>query len=226
MATSNSTCWLMIERAAAGQVAEREAFARHYTPLIRAYLGARWRGTPRMADLDDAVQEVFLECFRQGGILERSDRDRPGGFRAFLYGVTRNVARRVEDRAGRCREVCNVAGLDSIDAEETTLSRAFDRAWARTLLREAFALLEEEAARDGGLERRRRVELLERRFRDDLPVRDIAREWNTDSKALHRQLDRAKKEFQEALARVMAFHSPGTPAEIAERCRQVFCLVK
>ncbi|MBK8268830.1 MAG: hypothetical protein IPK83_11220 [Planctomycetes bacterium] len=40
---------------------------------------ARTRG-----DLDDAVQDVFLECFRPDGALDRLDVHRPGGFRAFL----------------------------------------------------------------------------------------------------------------------------------------------
>jgi len=33
----------MIRGAAAGEVAERERFARRYIPVVRAYLVARWR---------------------------------------------------------------------------------------------------------------------------------------------------------------------------------------
>ena len=226
MSDSNTTCWFLIEGAAAGREGDRAVFAERYAAVIRAYLGARWRQSPRSSDLDDAVQEVFVECFREGGILERADRERPGGFRAFLYGVARNVARRFEERAGRRREGPCPSGVDlqNIERDESTLSRVFDRAWARSLLREAFTVLRERAGQaDAGMSRR--VELLNLRFRDGTPIRDIARDWQVDAKALHREFDRAKKEFREALAEVVAFHSPGTAAEIEERCSELLAIV-
>ncbi len=79
----NSTCWFLIHGAAAGRKEDRDTFGQRYEPVIRAYLGARWRGTPRIEELDDAVQEVFVECFREGGVLDRVDSGRPGGFRAL-----------------------------------------------------------------------------------------------------------------------------------------------
>ena len=227
MSGSNTTCWFLIEGAAAGREGDRTAFAERYTSVIRAYLGARWRQSPRSSDLDDAVQEVFVKCFREGGILERADRERPGGFRAFLYGVARNVARRFEERAGRHRERPCPSGVDleNVERDEATLSQVFDRAWARSLLREAFAVLREQA-RQAGPDRSRRVELLERRFHDGTPIRDIAREWQRDAKGLHRDFDRAKKEFRKALSGVVAFHSPGTAAEVEERCSELLAIVR
>jgi hypothetical protein len=44
------------------------------------------------------VEETFVECFRRGGALEVEGAGRVPGFRAFLIGVTRNVARRFESR--------------------------------------------------------------------------------------------------------------------------------
>ena len=44
------------------------------------------------AELEDVVQEVFVTCFKEDGPLSRADPERPGGFRAYLYGVVRNVA--------------------------------------------------------------------------------------------------------------------------------------
>src|SRR5262245_61258276 len=99
-----STCWTEIHAAAVGGAADREPFALRYGPVVRAYLAARWRGSPCLADLDDAVQEVFVECFRRGGALERVEPDRAGGFRPFLFGVVRNVALRLEARRARRRE--------------------------------------------------------------------------------------------------------------------------
>jgi len=87
----------MIEAAATGAAGAREQFARSYAPVVRAYLAARWAGSPALQDLDDAVQDVFVECLKSGGVLDRADPARAGGFRAFLYGVIRNVARRAEE---------------------------------------------------------------------------------------------------------------------------------
>ena len=92
MPTPDSTCWTVIQAAAAGSATDRQAFARRYGPVVRAYLATRWRSSPCLHDLDDAVQEVFVECFKPDGVLDRADRDR--GFRPFLYGVVRNVALR------------------------------------------------------------------------------------------------------------------------------------
>jgi len=64
MSTPESTCWTVIRAAAAGSPAERAELARRYLGVVRAYLAARWRGSDLRADLDDAVQEVFVECFR------------------------------------------------------------------------------------------------------------------------------------------------------------------
>src|SRR6516162_10233366 len=101
MSTQESTCWSVIRAAAAGSPAERAELARRYLGVVRAYLAARWRGSALGRDLDDAVQEVLVECFRQGGALDAAGAGRVPGFRAFLYGVVRNVARRFESRPVR-----------------------------------------------------------------------------------------------------------------------------
>src|SRR4051794_16007086 len=126
MPASDSTCWTLIRGAAAGDAAARDAFARHYAPAVRAYLAARWRGSPLLADLDDAAQDVFLACFRDGGALDRADAGR-GGFRPFLYGVARNVGLHYEQRRARRREqvAANVPEAADWDA---ALSAVFDRA--------------------------------------------------------------------------------------------------
>src|SRR5262249_48893927 len=137
-----STCWTVIRGAAAGNGLDRDQFARRYAPVVRAYLTARWPGGARQQEIDDAVQEVFVECFRRGGVLERVGEGRPGGFRAFLYGVARNVALRVEtDRARQnVRQAPGGSALDRVAASEASLSTVFDRAWAKALVREAARL--------------------------------------------------------------------------------------
>src|SRR5262245_7162653 len=102
MPNPESTCWTVIVAAAAGSAGDRAEVARRYAPVVRTYLAARWRSSPCLHDLDDAVQEVFVECFKQGGVLDRAERGR--GFRPFLYGVVRHVALRFEAARQRQRE--------------------------------------------------------------------------------------------------------------------------
>jgi RNA polymerase sigma-70 factor (ECF subfamily) len=214
LSLAETTCWTIVRGAAAGDGEDRTLFARRYEGVIRSYLAARWRSSPRREDLDDAVQDVFAECFRRGGVLDRADEDRQGGFRAFLFGVARNVALRIESRRGR-----DFAPIDPDELADpgTAPSRAFDRAWAVALLREA-ASKQEELARATGPEALRRVELLRLRFHDGLPIRAIAERWGTDPSLLHRDYARARREFHDALRLIVAFHQPGTPAEVDRAC--------
>jgi RNA polymerase sigma-70 factor (ECF subfamily) len=220
MATQQSTCWTVIE-AAAGAAAERQEFAQRYGPVVRAYLAARWRSSPRLQDLEDAVQEVFLECFKVGGVLARAERTR-GEFRPFLYGVIRNVALRLERARARAREQQAPDGvdLDGLAGSEEHLSRAFDRAWAKAILREAARRQEQQAESASGAARKR-VELLRLRFHEGLPIRDIARRWGADAAALHYEYARARQAFKAALLEVVAFHHPGAPAEVERACAEL-----
>jgi RNA polymerase sigma-70 factor (ECF subfamily) len=220
MAHLESTCWTVIEAAAAGSAADREAFARHYAPVVRAYLAARWRGCPCWHDLDDAVQEVFIECFKRGGVLERADRGR--GFRPFLYGVVRHVALRAESQ--RQRRPDSGVDLEAVADADADQERAFDRAWAKALLREAARVMGRRAAAAGAAAVRR-VELLRLRFQDGLPIRAIAARWQVEAAVLHHEYARARQEFKEALAEVVAFHCPGSPAEVEQECVNLLALL-
>src|SRR5262249_33343292 len=60
----DSTCWTLLRDAAAGGEAPRAEFAARYAPVVRAYLAARWRGSHLLRELDDTVQDVFIECLR------------------------------------------------------------------------------------------------------------------------------------------------------------------
>jgi RNA polymerase sigma factor (sigma-70 family) len=222
MSQTDSTCWTVLRGAAAGDEESRAEFAARYAPLVRAYLAARWRDAPLVQDLDDAVQDVFVECLRQGGPLQRADPDRPGGFRAFLYGLVRNVALRIEqDRARhRAHQVPGGIAADVAEAAEESLSRLFDRAWARSILREAAARQAERAGREGEAASRR-VELLRLRFHEGLPIRAIAQLWSVDAAALHHEYARARKEFKAALLEVMAFYHPGSPADAERACAEL-----
>ncbi|HLU49991.1 MAG TPA: sigma-70 family RNA polymerase sigma factor [Planctomycetota bacterium] len=224
MSSPETTSWTLVESAAAGDESARQSFARHYLPAVEAYLAARWRGSRLIEEKDDAAQEVFLECFRSGGVLDRVERERAGGFRAFLYGVTRNVARRFETRAGR-RKDHDVEKLDDIERDEPTLSRAFDRAWVVSRLREAWEALRERAARENDEALGRRIELLRLRSEEGLPIRDIAARWNVDAAVLHEDYRRVRNEFRQALIETIAFHRPCSPAEAEKECAELLGLL-
>jgi RNA polymerase sigma-70 factor (ECF subfamily) len=208
MSTPESTCWTVIRAAAAGSPADREELARRYLGVVRSYLASRWRGSGLRPDLDYAVQEVFVECFRQGGALEAAGAGRVPDFRAFLYGVVRNVARRFEGRPGRA-----AGPLPELAADEEGLSRLFERSWARAIMAEA-AQRQRRQAGERGPEAVGRVELLRLRFEENLPIRAIAERWGVPAARLHHAYTLARQEFRAALLEVVAFHLPGSPAEV------------
>jgi RNA polymerase sigma factor (sigma-70 family) len=225
--SSQSTCWTLVRDAAAGDAPSRAEFSVRYMPVVRSYLSARWRGSPRFEDLDDAVQETFFECLRQGGVLERAQDDRPGGFRAFLFGAVQNVALRFEQRRAvhGARETTRDVHLADVPGRDDALSKVFDRALARSIMREA-AELQGALAADRGDEASRRVELLKLRFQEGLPIREIATLWGVDAAELHRQYARARKEFHAALREVVGSQLPTSPEQVDGQCAQLIALLE
>lgn len=217
MPRAESTSWNTLRAAAAGEVQAQEEFVRRYRPVIRSYLGQRWRHSLLGQQLDDAVHETLLECFRPSGVLAKIDADQPGGFRALLFGVVRNIALRHEERAARRRESAPrpTSFLAKVPAPDEALSQAFDRAWALGMVREAKARMADHAAR-GNEAARRRLELLQLRFHDGLPIRTIAERWQQDAARLHHEYARARRDFELCLREVISEHHPGDP-EAAER---------
>jgi RNA polymerase sigma-70 factor (ECF subfamily) len=208
----------MIRGAAAGRDADRAEFSRRYAQVIRAYLAARWRASALIGEIEDAVQDVFLDCFRDGGALGRADPGRPGGFRAFLYGVVRHVAQRIE----RARAKAGRPFTDEHEApaRQRSLSQEFDRAWAKAIMRQA-ARVQAESAREAGPDALRRVELLRLRFQEGLPIREIARLWDEDAARLHREYAKARREFRDALRAVVAEHLVAPPGKIDEEAERL-----
>ena len=220
MGWDESTCWTMVGGAAAGDNDARTELARLYAPVIRAYFGARWRGRPLRSDVEDALQETFVDLFRENGALARADADRPGGFKAFLSGILRNVALRHETRRARRKERNPPTEWD-LPGDEETASQAFEKSWALRLLEEARRRHATRASIEGD-EALRRVELLRLRFDDGLPIRDIARSWGRDAALVHRDYAKARKEFLAALHQAVGFHMPNAGAgAVEEECARI-----
>lgn len=224
---AEQTCWTLVEAAGTGNPHARELFARVYLPVVRAYLRSRWGGGPRSGHLEDAVQETFIECFRENGALGKVERSPTDKFRTFLYAVVRNVALRFEERGAReqARRGEASTALEAVPSGEERASRAFDRAWAEELLRRA-AERQEAKARARGPDALRRVELLRLRFQDDLPIRDIAARWNLEAAQLHREYAKAREEFKEALTEEIGFHQPSRAEDLERECQALLELLE
>ena len=218
---SESTCWDLVRDAACGDNGAKEGFAERYEPAIRRYLGYRWRGRSLQTAVDDAVQEVFLEFFRQHGALSRVEPDRDGGFRPFLYGVVQNVARRTEAREARSRREVTPSAVwpDGPESDEPTLSAIFDRAWLDTVLRQSVRLLERRSEQQP--DARRRVEILRHRFGHEKPYKAIAAEVGIPEAEIYREATRARDEFKRALFDVIARDYGGSPGAIERECREL-----
>ena len=216
------TCWTLIDDAAAGEATALEEFAGRYLPLARAALGARWAEGPCAQDVDDAVQEVFVECLRAGGMLGRASARRPENFRAFLYGVVRNVARRHEERWARRSDRPRTAPLDAdrLRLDETSFEDAFDHEWARGILAEA-ARRQAGAVEPGDERAARRVELLRRHYGDGLELAALARTWNLEPRTVYHEAELALREFEAALKAVVAEHCPDHPEHVLPECRRL-----
>tara|TARA_R110002072_G_scaffold206029_1_gene363813 strand:- start:21213 stop:21890 length:678 start_codon:yes stop_codon:yes gene_type:complete len=220
---AHRTSWELIVEAANGAQSARSTFAHSYIPLIRSYLKERWRHSHLAASVDDAVQDVFVECFRQNNPLLRAD-GRRGGFRSFLLGIVRNVARRIEEGRGQREQANAETALAIAPAHEEDLATLFDREWAFMVMREA-AELQRQRARESGKEAIARVQLLERRFGDDQPIRDIATQSGEDAPHLHRAYAKARAEFHSCLRETVAFHSVRTEVDLDAECRRLLDLL-
>lgn len=201
--------------AAAGDMRNRDAFARRYGPVVKAYLAARWRVPSDHEEVQDGAQETLLECLKPGGALERVDPARPGGFRAFLYGIARNVASMAESKR-RVRERRKAPDdVESVESSEDTYSQVFDRAWAQLVTSEARDLMAGRAAPGGTPELRLRI--LRLRYEQELPSREIARTLGIDAFRVYKLLHEARKEYRASLLEVMAYYHPEADKDELER---------
>jgi RNA polymerase sigma factor (sigma-70 family) len=225
---ADSTSWELVLRSRDGDFAQRAAFVERYGPALRRWLGRRWRRGGLVAHVDDAVQDVFLECFKLDGALARVERGERGTLRRYLHGVVRHVAARYERGAARNVRVSNSSSVDPDQAVNrgTTLSERIDRAWAQTLVRDAARELE---ARAEGLGEpaRRRVAILRLRFHDGLPLREAAERLGVEADYVHHQFAKARREFRDAILVVLQRRHPtATAHELEQRVGELIDLLR
>lgn len=160
-----------------------ERFCRSHLPLVRRRLLSRWRGSPLASLVPDAIQEVFVECLRDGGALAHYDASRSPSLEVFVQGVVRNVAARVERREARYGARCRRCG-DRIFTFTAPGPEPADRleteARARAVQDAILSLDGEPAVRGHSL-----GELVRLHFRDGHPVREIAAAWRESANRVH-----------------------------------------
>lgn len=221
---SSRSSWILIHESARGDAQAKEALAARYAAPLHAYFAARWKGHPLTVDVDDAAQEVFVRCFGAADELARNASGIAAGFRAFLFGIARNVAREFETRRERGTSSTRESALDGLPGREKRASAIFDQAWATEIMRQAKARMIEQAESAGGgaLER---VELLALRFEEGLPIRDIAARRGQDPALVHRAYARARDEFRQALREVVGLYVEGPAMAVERECEALLGLL-
>jgi len=141
--------------------------------------------------------------------------------------VVRNVALRFEQRRRGCVVQQAGAGTTSVPdaSSEADLAVAFDRAWARCIMKEAAERQRQRAVAKGPAAQRR-VALLGKRFNDNLPIRSIAREWGVQTAVLHHEYAQARREFRDALEEVLLFYNPHSAYELEKECLALLSLLR
>ena len=129
MEPTQDTSWTIIEAAAEGDGEARERLATLYSPALEAYFRKRWQANPILHSVDDAVQEVFVDCFKPSGVLERADG---------------------KNKDGDSRDAPDADTLATDDDKD--LTRLFDREWARSIVQEAAFLDRDRDRSVGGRE--------------------------------------------------------------------------
>ncbi|MCB9880668.1 MAG: sigma-70 family RNA polymerase sigma factor [Planctomycetes bacterium] len=219
----SDTSWTLVRAAAAGVASARARLADHLFPILRTYFQARWRDPRHAYDIEDAVQTSFVELFDRDGALPRA-RPELGRFRAFVRGVARNVALRIEERRQRDQQRV-VGAVTALAADEASLSQVFDRSWAQRIMDLAAQRMRSKATHQGA-ELERQVAILDLRIGEGLAIRDIAARWNEDRDACHRLYRRARLEFERCLREVVLEYSGCDEADVEDECRTLAELLR
>lgn len=187
-----------------------ERLCNQYWFPLYAHLRRKGRDADRAADL---VQGFFAQLLSREGLS--TVEEGVGPFRAWLLGALRNHER---DEIAREQALKRGGGavpirIDSDEGERRLElagaslddpARAFDRAWALSVLDQGLLLLEQEMKRSGD---GRRFEVLGPLLSiegDDRPRAELARELGLEPVALRVALMRFRRRYQELLVRVVS----------------------
>jgi DNA-directed RNA polymerase specialized sigma24 family protein len=200
MSLEQVSSWALVGLVGEDHREARREFAFRYDKFVRRVLAKRWLGTAYRNHFDDAVQDVFVECFKPGGVLEKADRTRGGAFRSLLFRVTCHVAARFERAHHR----------DSrIEANDFADTSGQDNDAYRQLTREEVG----EVVR--GAIRRMQQKIIH-----------LAAGDTQVAGTLHRQHSKAKLEFQSFLGEVVEETYRVPPEEVSEILQELLSVLE
>lgn len=180
------------------------ALCRTYRPPVLAYIRAH---LSRGEEAEDLAQEFFAHLLERR-LAARADRNR-GKFRAFLLTSLKNFLANERERAAAQRRGGGTlhlpeSAIDGMADPSAGPEQAFEREWARTVLREAIVRLEREAELAGRAElfSQLRPYLVESPGESDYATLAQARglRRNTLAVAIHRMRARLQELVREAIA--------------------------
>ncbi|MCA8965849.1 MAG: sigma-70 family RNA polymerase sigma factor [Planctomycetes bacterium] len=200
-ASAAAATWQLVQAAADGDQKARDAFAQRYGATVQRWLWFRWRHTPLRGFVDDAVQDVFVECFRPRGALSHVRPElAPHGFDAFLRGVVHHVACRVERTEARNfrhrRRLIETAIPPA--PPKAGSPEQLDHRWAMERIRAALQQLDRQSPPMHHSLR----EFLRLHFEREMSVREIAALWREPVNHVHELRRRACRRFRDCLLRV------------------------
>lgn len=194
------TSWQLVGLAGTDADGARRAFALRYESFVRRVLAKRWLGTEYGVDFDDAIQDVFVECFKAGGVIEKADPARGASFRTLLFQVTSHVAARFERTRRRDRaHTHDVTPPDDVPAPDLSGYEAVTREEVSDLVREAHRRM----ATHHDAVVRERATLLDRHTCRGESILSIAGGDHAAAARLHREHSKAKKEWKAYLVEVV-----------------------
>jgi RNA polymerase sigma-70 factor (ECF subfamily) len=115
-----------------GAAASSERLLRAFNELRDELVSTLWFLLGNPDDAQDAVQEVFLKCWRTQGTLEEV-RD----LRAWIFRVTLNVARDVQ-RSAWNRRTRQLSGETMLPSKDLSPAQALEKQEAKERLRQAI----------------------------------------------------------------------------------------
>lgn len=229
-----TTRWSVVRAAADGPEddAGREALAvlyENYARPIYAYVRRRGFGPD---DAHDVVHEFYLSLSTRRD-LARADPAR-GRFRAYLLtcldSFVRNLRRaeRAQKRGGGVRQLSlDASAAEALSLElqaDLTPERAFERAWARTLLERAMRRLREDYAAGGRAELFDALKPILSEGRGAVPYAELARRLETSPGAVKVAVHKLRQRFGEVLRREVA-DTVESAADVEEELRALFAAV-
>ncbi|MBA3708373.1 MAG: sigma-70 family RNA polymerase sigma factor [Planctomycetes bacterium] len=192
------TRWSLIGRLAL-RPTEAAVVMDQYADSISRYLRLK---LPNEGDLEDVIQEVLLHLFEHPELMAAAEPGAGSRFRYLLMTLAWNEARnRLRERwrrQHREKPVKEDDGAQTVAPEtEASETSAMDRAWAESLLAQAWADVRAWAS-DGTLEAEI-PELLEGHLVRGRNLRDLAAELSLPLATCHRRLARGRTWLQKAI---------------------------